>query len=83
MYNNYYNIKDAKRQRGAKEKLIKLTNQQFQELSTDVYDELIRRTFNSRGIFILFYFYKHVYIFIYIHIYKNHNNYNEIYIQKN
>jgi len=39
---------DAKRQRGAKEKLIKLTNQQFQELSTDVYDELIRRTFNSR-----------------------------------
>ncbi|ORX76671.1 hypothetical protein BCR32DRAFT_283927 [Anaeromyces robustus] len=39
---------DAKRQRGAKEKLIKLTNQQFQELSTDVYDELIRRTYNSR-----------------------------------
>ena len=41
--------KDSKRQRGAKEKLIKLTNQQFQELSTDVYDELIRRTYNSRG----------------------------------
>jgi len=39
---------DSKRQRGAKEKLIKLTNQQFQELSTDVYDELIRRTYNSR-----------------------------------
>jgi len=39
---------DAKRPRGAKEKLIKLTNQQFQELSTDVYDELIRRTYNSR-----------------------------------
>jgi len=39
---------DNKRQRGAKEKLIKLTNQQFQELSTDVYDELIRRTYNSR-----------------------------------
>eukprot|EP00833_Pecoramyces_ruminatium_P006350 jgi/Orpsp1_1/1180382/evm.model.c7180000073159.1 len=39
---------DSKRPRGAKEKLIKLTNQQFQELSTDVYDELIRRTFNSR-----------------------------------
>jgi len=39
---------DPKRQRGAKEKLIKLTNQQFQELSTDVYDELIRRTYNYR-----------------------------------
>jgi len=39
---------DPKRQRGAKEKLIKLTNQQFQELSTDVYDELMRRTYNSR-----------------------------------
>ncbi|KAL6594420.1 hypothetical protein LY90DRAFT_666950 [Neocallimastix californiae] len=39
---------EPKRQRGAKEKLIKLTNQQFQELSTDVYDELIRRTYNSR-----------------------------------
>jgi len=39
---------DIKRQRGAKEKLIKLTNQQFQELSTDVYDELIRRTYNAR-----------------------------------
>jgi len=39
---------EAKRQRGAKEKLIKLTNQQFQELSTDVYDELMRRTYNSR-----------------------------------
>jgi len=39
---------DSKRQRGAKEKLIKLTNQQFQELSTDVYDELIRRTYNAR-----------------------------------
>jgi len=39
---------DSKRQIGAKEKLIKLTNQQFQELSTDVYDELIRRTYNAR-----------------------------------
>lgn len=51
---NILSFKDSKRPRGAKEKLIKLTNQQFQELSTDVYDELIRRTFNSRGIILIF-----------------------------
>lgn len=31
----------------AREKLTKLTMQQFQELSTDVYDELVRRNNNS------------------------------------
>ncbi|KAI0292527.1 hypothetical protein BC826DRAFT_1105422 [Russula brevipes] len=31
----------------ARQKLTRLTRQQFQELSTDVYDELIRRTTNS------------------------------------
>jgi protein SPA2 len=31
----------------ARQKLTKLTKQQFQELSTDVYDELIRRKKNS------------------------------------
>lgn len=33
----------------AREKLTKLTMQQFQELSTDVYDELVRRNNNSRN----------------------------------
>ncbi|KAF8308269.1 hypothetical protein DL93DRAFT_2171228 [Clavulina sp. PMI_390] len=32
---------------GAREKLTRLTRQQFQELSTDVYDELVRRKNNS------------------------------------
>jgi hypothetical protein len=30
----------------AREKLTRLTSQQFQELSTDVYDEMTRRTNN-------------------------------------
>ena len=34
----------------ARQKLTRLTRQQFQELSTDVYDELIRRKTNSDGI---------------------------------
>ena len=33
----------------AREKLTRLTRQQFQELSTDVYDELVRRTSSSEG----------------------------------
>src|SRR5260370_14169114 len=33
----------------AREKLTRLTRQQLKELSTDVYDELIRRTSNSEG----------------------------------
>lgn len=33
----------------AREKLTRLTKQQFQELSTDVYDELIRRNNNTVG----------------------------------
>ncbi|KAG8701852.1 component of the polarisome [Ceratobasidium sp. 395] len=33
----------------AREKLTRLTRQQFQELSTDVYDELMRRNNNERG----------------------------------
>ena len=33
----------------AREKLTRLTRQQFQELSTDVYDELIRRKNNSEN----------------------------------
>jgi len=32
---------------GAREKLTRLTRQQFQELSTDVYDELVRRKNNT------------------------------------
>lgn len=31
----------------ARQKLTRLTKQQFQELSTDVYDELIRRKMNT------------------------------------
>lgn len=31
----------------ARDKLVRLTQQQFQELSTDVYDELTRRLLNS------------------------------------
>jgi Spa2 homology domain (SHD) of GIT len=31
----------------ARQKLTRLTRQQFQELSTDVYDELMRRTYHS------------------------------------
>ena len=31
----------------AREKLTRLTRQQFQELSTDVYDELLRRKNNA------------------------------------
>lgn len=31
----------------ARQKLTRLTKQQFQELSTDVYDELIRRKINT------------------------------------
>ena len=31
----------------ARQKLTRLTKQQFQELSTDVYDELVRRKKNS------------------------------------
>jgi hypothetical protein len=34
----------------ARQKLTRLTRQQFQELSTDVYDELIRRKTNSDGV---------------------------------
>ncbi|KAI9594331.1 hypothetical protein BDF19DRAFT_414714 [Syncephalis fuscata] len=33
--------------RSAREKLVRLTQQQFQELSTDVYDELVRRENND------------------------------------
>ena len=33
----------------AREKLTRLTKQQFQELSTDVYDELVRRNNNTPG----------------------------------
>ncbi|GAA5925645.1 hypothetical protein JCM10213_008845 [Rhodosporidiobolus nylandii] len=33
----------------ARDKLTRLTRQQFQELSTDVYDELMRRTENASG----------------------------------
>ncbi|CAE7230326.1 unnamed protein product [Rhizoctonia solani] len=33
----------------AREKLTRLTRQQFQELSTDVYDELMRRNDNEKG----------------------------------
>lgn len=33
----------------AREKLTRLTRQQFQELSTDVYDELMRRNENEKG----------------------------------
>jgi hypothetical protein len=33
--------------RSAREKLVRLTQQQFQELSTDVYDELLRREAND------------------------------------
>ncbi|KAG8687480.1 component of the polarisome [Ceratobasidium sp. 394] len=33
----------------AREKLTRLTRQQFQELSTDVYDELMRRNNNEKG----------------------------------
>lgn len=35
------------RRESAREKLTRLTKQQFQELSTDVYDEMIRRTRNA------------------------------------
>jgi hypothetical protein len=35
--------------RNAREKLTRLTRQQFQELSTDVYDELMRRIEDSDG----------------------------------
>lgn len=35
--------------RNAREKLTRLTRQQFQELSTDVYDELMRRIEDSNG----------------------------------
>ena len=37
------------RQNKAREKLIRLSKQQFNELSTDVYDELMRRQ-NSQSI---------------------------------
>lgn len=41
-------VKEAPGSRAsAREKLTRLTRQQFQELSTDVYDELIRRNTNS------------------------------------
>lgn len=33
---------------GARSKLTKLSNQQFHELSTDVYDELMRRNADDR-----------------------------------
>lgn len=40
-------IEPANSRSSAREKLTRLTRQQFQELSTDVYDELIRRNNNS------------------------------------
>ncbi|KAI8056764.1 hypothetical protein BDF22DRAFT_740269 [Syncephalis plumigaleata] len=37
----------SSQRRSAREKLVRLTQQQFQELSTDVYDELVRRENND------------------------------------
>jgi protein SPA2 len=45
-----YSISELPNSRvGAREKLTRLTRQQFQELSTDVYDELIRRDTRSES----------------------------------
>ena len=40
-------LEPANSRTSARQKLTRLTRQQFQELSTDVYDELLRRTNNS------------------------------------
>lgn len=43
----YLLLEPANSRTSARQKLTRLTRQQFQELSTDVYDELLRRTNNS------------------------------------
>ena len=44
-----YLLEPANARSSAREKLTRLTKQQFQELSTDVYDELMRRKNNSEN----------------------------------
>lgn len=48
-FHNFTEVPNARS--SAREKLTRLTRQQFQELSTDVYDELIRRNTNSESKF--------------------------------
>lgn len=44
-----YELEPANARQSAREKLTRLTRQQFHELSTDVYDELIRRNNNTEN----------------------------------
>lgn len=48
-------VEPANARASAREKLTRLTRQQFQELSTDVYDELLRRKNNTENEGVLHY----------------------------